>query len=111
MTDGTSNCGTSPAVFARMVALPGRRAELLSALQPLIASGHQETGTVTYLAHESTDHPDVLWFYARFSDEGALRDHQMHEAALSDAAAEVGTLLAEAPQIDYGVVISEKRST
>lgn len=83
----------------------------MAALQPLIASAGRETGTTTYLVHESTDDPDVVWFYARFADDAGLADHQANEAALADDLGELGELLADAPQIDYGLVVSAKGET
>ena len=96
------------AVFARMRAHPGQRAQLVDSLQPLIASGAREPGTIAYLLHESTDDPDVVWFYARFADQAALEAHQANEAQLATEAAEIGRYLAEAPFVEYGAVRSDK---
>jgi quinol monooxygenase YgiN len=100
--------GLGLAVFARMAAHPGQREQLLAALQPFIASGHAEPGTVAYVVHESTDDADSLWFYARFADQAALEAHQANEAALTEAGEEVAKHLAGPPQVEYGTVRSDQ---
>jgi quinol monooxygenase YgiN len=107
----TSTQGLGLAVFARMRAHPGQRAQLVEALQPLVASGGRESGTTAYLLHESAEDPDVVWFYARFTDQQALDTHQANEASLATEAAAIGQYLAEAPIVEYGTVRSDKHAT
>ena len=105
---GAPHAPKGVAVVARLRAQPGRGNHLLDALKAVTASAGTEVGTSTYVLHQSGDEPDVLWIYARFVDHDALVKHQANEAALSQVAAEVSGLLAEAPDVTYGVVLSEK---
>lgn len=59
----------------RIVAQPGRRDELISILQPMFPQVEKEPGTLLYLLHVSTDHPDEVWVYERFADETAFIEH------------------------------------
>ena len=69
------------AAFARMKAHPGRRDELVDALEPYLAKSASEPGTVAYILHISSQDPDTVWLYTRFADQDALDEHQKGEAA------------------------------
>ena len=55
---------------------PGKRAEYLRLLQPLLRQVEAEAGTLIYLLHTDRDQPDTLWLYARFRDHAALETHR-----------------------------------
>lgn len=66
---------TKVAVFAKMTAHQGRRAELVSAIEAFFPDVEDEATTEVYALHLDADHADALYFYELFSDEAAMRAH------------------------------------
>ncbi len=109
-TTSSSTSPTRPATtrssFTRMRAKPGRRAELLVALEPLLRSAATEPGLGEYSMHECTDDVDELWFFVRFADDAAIADHQARESAPDPTDfAPLLDLIAEPPETSYGDVV------
>jgi quinol monooxygenase YgiN len=63
------------AVFARIPAQPGKRDELVKALEALIDNANTEEGTLTYILHVDEKEPDVVFFYELYADQDALSAH------------------------------------
>jgi quinol monooxygenase YgiN len=63
------------AVFARIPAQPGKRDELVKAMQAAIDNAHTEEGTLTYILHVDDKEPDAVFFYEIYSDQDALAAH------------------------------------
>jgi quinol monooxygenase YgiN len=100
------------AQIARMVAKPGRRDELIAALEPAFAKAEAETGTEVYLmlvdartlhktirpeggAEVRVDHhPDEVWFFELYESQEAVTAHEQGYA-LSEATASIGPRLRE----------------
>ena len=59
------------AVFARFVAKPGRRDELVAALAEVFPSIEREEGTLVFSMHVSDAEPDVVRFFELFADADA----------------------------------------
>lgn len=90
------------AVFAKLTARPGRRAELLDALGPLILSATEdEPGTEVYAVHLDTENDDAVWFYEIFTNEAALEAHARNEAGLQHVGAQVQELLAGPVELSW----------
>src|SRR4051812_30296737 len=93
------------AVFAKLTAHPGRRTELLVALEPLIRCAiDEEPGTEIYAVHLDTEQGDAVWFYEIFGDTDALDAHASNETRLSDVGAKVGELLAGPVELSWGTL-------
>jgi quinol monooxygenase YgiN len=60
----------------KMTAQPGRRDELLAALQALVDGAADEPGTLVYSFHTVDGEPDVVCSYELFVDEDALAAHR-----------------------------------
>ena len=63
------------AVFARIPAQPGKRDELVKAMQAAIDNANSEAGTLTYILHTDDKEPDAVFFYEIYSDSDALAAH------------------------------------
>ena len=70
--DGRLRCCamTGPAILAKITALPGKRDELVAALQAMLDHVENETGTLVYILHTDTGNDDVVWFYERYDVAG-----------------------------------------
>jgi quinol monooxygenase YgiN len=88
------------ALFTRLVAHPGRRAELLAVLQELAIATRAEPGNEEFLVHASRDEPDVVLGYERFTDQDAIDAHRATDA-VRVARERLDTLLAQPPEITY----------
>jgi quinol monooxygenase YgiN len=108
--------GMKVAQIARMVAKPGRRDELIAALEPVFPKAEREPGTELYVMLVNartlensgngdadtevvvTDHPDEVWFFELYDDERAVKAHDdgfALDEATSNLAPIVRELLAE----------------
>jgi quinol monooxygenase YgiN len=70
---------SGPAIIAKITAAPGKRAELIAALQGALANAETEPGTLVYLLHEDTADENGVWFYERYADDAALAAHGSSE--------------------------------
>jgi quinol monooxygenase YgiN len=66
---------TKVAVFARIPAQPGKRDELVKALEAAIDNANTEAGTLTYILHIDEKEPDAVFFYELYSGGDALAAH------------------------------------
>jgi quinol monooxygenase YgiN len=82
--------GGKVAVFARISAQPGKRDEMVKAMEALIENANTEAGTLTYILHVDDKEPDTVFFYELYSDEDALAAH-----GSSDRFKEIGKSLRE----------------
>lgn len=83
--------------IAKVVVLPGKRAEMLSAFSELMRASRNEPGTPVYAIHSDNDNENLIWFYEVFEDERALKVHS--EAAADLVERVVGQYAAEPPEI------------
>ncbi len=78
MSDDATTISTTSgpmAVYARIPAQPGRRDELVAALQQAIENANDEDGTRLYILHTNDADPDAAFFYELYTDEAALIAH------------------------------------
>ena len=69
------NENSKVAVFARIPAQPGKRDELVKAMQAAIDNANKEEGTLVYILHTDDKEPDAVFFYEIYSDQDALTAH------------------------------------
>ena len=72
MSDGSPPSGPV-AVLARVPALPGKRDELVAALQAAIDNANTEADTLLYILHTNDADPDAVLFYELYTERGSLR--------------------------------------
>jgi quinol monooxygenase YgiN len=63
------------AVLARIPAQPGKRDELVAALDAAIANAQTEDETRYYILHTNDADPDAVLFYELYENEAALAAH------------------------------------
>jgi quinol monooxygenase YgiN len=85
-------------LIAKLTAQPGKRAELIEALRPVIKGTEAEEGTLTYVLFEEPKDEDVLWFHEEYTDDAALAAHGSGEA-MKAAGPAFATLLAGRPEL------------
>jgi quinol monooxygenase YgiN len=78
------------AVLARIPALPGRRDELVAALEAAIANARTEDETRYYILHTNDADPEAVLFYELYENEAAFVAH-----GTSDAFKQIGMSLRE----------------
>jgi quinol monooxygenase YgiN len=62
-------------VLAKLTAVEGKRTEVVSVLTAMVEHARSETGTEVYAMHTAADDDVTVWFYERYTDEGALTSH------------------------------------
>jgi quinol monooxygenase YgiN len=85
-------------VFAEVVALPGRREEVLGAAREAFAAALEEPGTAVYSIHVCEGEPDTVRFYEVYDDAEARAAHSGSEA-IAQLVGALGGLLAQPPRI------------
>lgn len=88
------------AVIAKIPAAPGKRAELVAALQQALANAAGEAGTLHYILHEDAKDENALWFYELYTDQAALDAHMGSEGfkALGPA---IGAFVGGRPELTF----------
>ncbi len=94
-------------VVARLSAQPGKRDELLAALQPLIDGAVDEPGTLLYVFNTDAQDPDVLWIYEQYADQAAFEAHSS-SPAMKQAGGSLGSLVAGPPELHFGAPVAGK---
>ena len=89
-------------IFTRLVAKPGRRAELLDVLSELGSATNVEPGNVEFDIYAARDEPDVVLGYEVFVDDDAVVAHRATEP-VRVARERLDDLLAEPPEITYAL--------
>ena len=89
------------AIFAKLVAHPGKRDEAAVALEQMFEQVEQEDGTEQYVLHEDLGDENVLWFYELYTHGDAAAEHGASDAmkatftALGDLVADTEIVMAE----------------
>ena len=92
-------------LFVRLVAKPGKEAEVAAFLESGLALANQEPGTVTWFAIKLA--PSVFAIFDAFADEAGRQAHLEGRIAAA-LMAKAGELLAEAPKIEKADVLAAK---
>jgi quinol monooxygenase YgiN len=62
-------------VSAKITTAPGKRDAFVQAAQPCIAATRREDGCFLYELYASTEHPDKLMYFERWTSRDALDRH------------------------------------
>jgi len=98
---------TTPAIIAKITAQPGKRDELVAALQAMVEATNDEPGTIQYLLHIDDGDADVVWFYERYADAAAVDAHRSSEAMKAVGLA-VRDLAAGRPELTMLTLVAGK---
>jgi quinol monooxygenase YgiN len=94
-------------IITRLVANPGRRADLMAEFAELHDRVAEEEGTLVFAMHEARDEPDVVVFYEVYADEEALRVHRA-SPVVEAIVPRLGALVAVPPQVTYATPVRTK---
>jgi len=88
------------AVVARLSAQPGKRDDLVAALQAALDNAESEPGTRYYILHTDDKDADAVWFYELYGSAEDLKAHSTSDAfkALGPTLA---SLLAGRPELTF----------
>jgi quinol monooxygenase YgiN len=86
------------AELAKIPALPGKRPEMMAALQAMVDQAATEPGTLVYVMHEDLDDENVVWTYELYTDQAA-RDAHGASPAMAAIGPALGALIGGAPQL------------
>lgn len=96
-----------PALLAKITAQPGKRAELVAALQVMVQAVEAEPGTVQYVLHTDDSDADAVWFYERYADAAAFEAHRTSEA-MKQLGASMRDLAAGRPELIPLTIVAGK---
>src|SRR5262249_54333762 len=88
------------AVIAKIPAAPGKRDELVAALQTALQRAESDPGTLTYILHADAKDAALVWFYELYADQDAAAAHSTSDAfkALGPA---IGPFVGGRPELIY----------
>ena len=95
------------AIFAKLIARPGKRDELARGLDAIREEAESEPGTLVFTVHTACDYEDVVLCYEVYRDEDAMGEHREGKAllALMDV---IGDLIEGAPELYYVTPVGAK---
>lgn len=93
--------------FVKLVAKPGQRDELLTALRGMLPTVETEEGTEVYSFHEDRSDDNALWIFELYRDEDALAEHSSSEA-MRNLLGALGPVIAEPPMMVFATPTDAK---
>lgn len=87
---------TKTSSFVKLTAQPGRRDELLAALQKMLPVVADEEGTEVYSFHLDRADENAVWIFELYTDDDALAAHSASEA-MKVLLNDLGGLIGDAP--------------
>jgi quinol monooxygenase YgiN len=81
-------------MFVKLVAQPGRRDDVLAALDKMLVAVADESGTLVYTVHLDNADENVVWMFEYYESEDAQAAHSA-SAAMKALMGDVGSLLGE----------------
>jgi quinol monooxygenase YgiN len=94
-------------MFVKLSAQPGKRDDLLAALEKMLVTVNDEEGTEIYAFNLDTTDENAIWIYELYTDEAALATHSGSEA-MAALIGDLGGLLGDAPLMVTTTPVSGK---
>ena len=88
-------------VYGRMIALPGRRDELIAVLRDGFRAGGDDSGLLTFTINTAFDDPDTIWLTQLWIDKAA-HDATTRSEPVATVTRRVPQLLAQRLEGFYG---------
>jgi quinol monooxygenase YgiN len=85
-------------LFVKMVAQPGKRDDMIAALETMLPQVAQEEGTLVYSFHLDAGDENTVWIFELYTDADALGVHGGSEA-MANCFGLLGDLFAEPPMM------------
>ncbi|MCU0268030.1 MAG: antibiotic biosynthesis monooxygenase [Acidimicrobiales bacterium] len=83
-------------MFVKLVAVPGRREDVLAALERMLPVVAEEPGTEVYSFHRDSADENTVWVFELYTDGDALAAHGASDG-IKELFAAIGGILAEPP--------------
>jgi quinol monooxygenase YgiN len=85
-----------PSMFVKLSTQPGKRAELLAAIDQMLEAVADEPGTQVYSIHTDNSDENAVWIFELYEDDAALASHSS-SSAMQTLMGALGPLLGDAP--------------
>jgi quinol monooxygenase YgiN len=85
-------------VIARIIAKPGKEAQVRQELLSLVVPSRKDAGCINYDLHQASDNPALFLFHENWTSKAHLDAH-LAKPDLQAVLGQVGQLVAEPPQI------------
>jgi quinol monooxygenase YgiN len=85
-----------PSMFVKLSTQPGKRADLLAALDTMLEAVQAESGTQVYTVHTDNADENVVWIFELYENDEALAAHSS-SAAMQTLMGSLGPVLGDAP--------------
>lgn len=89
---------TQTSLFVKMTVQPGKRDEVIAALEGMLPVVEAEPGTLVYSFHRDAGDENVVWVFELYSDGDALTAHAGSDA-LKALFGTIGGLMASPPEM------------
>ena len=89
---------TQTSLFVKMVFQPGKRDEVITALEAMLPVVESEPGTLVYSFHRDAGNEDVVWIFELYTGDDALTVHGGSDA-MAALFGTLGGLMAEPPMM------------
>jgi quinol monooxygenase YgiN len=95
------------AVIAKIIAQPGKRADVVAGMASMMDHVESEPGTLKYILTEDQNEADVLWMYEEYADQASLDSHGSSDA-MKSLGGSIGPFLAGRPELFFTNTIRGK---
>ena len=85
-----------PSMFVKLSTQPGKRAELLAALDQMLDAVESEPGTQVYSIHTDNSDENAVWIFELYESDDAMAAHSGSDA-MKALMGSLGPLLGDAP--------------
>ena len=94
-------------MFVKLTAQPGKRAEMIAALEKLLPTVAEEDGTLIYTINTDDTDENAVWMFELYADADALAAHS-GSAAMAGLFGDLGGLLGDGPLLVATTPVSGK---
>ncbi len=94
-------------MFVKLTSKPGRRADMIAALEKILPTVADEEGTLIYTINTDDADEDVVWMFELYTDADALATHS-GSAAMAALFGDLGGLLGDGPLLVATTPVSGK---
>jgi len=94
-------------MFVKLTAQPGKRAEMIAALEKLLPTVAEEDGTLVYTINTDDNDENTVWMFELYADADALAAHSA-SPAMAGLFGDLGGLLGDGPLLVTTTPVSGK---
>jgi quinol monooxygenase YgiN len=94
-------------MFVKLTSQPGKRAEMIAALEKILPTVAHEAGTLIYTINTDDGDEDVVWMFELYTGPDALAAHSSTEG-MATLMGDLGGLLGDGPLLVATTPVSGK---